>query len=334
MMLSVIVPTRNRADYLDSALSSVFSQTLSEENYEVIVIDNGSTDTTREMTSKYMGQHSNIQYHYVAEPGLHIGRHLGAKHANGEVLVFCDDDIIACHDWLKAIYETFRDESVALAGGKVLPKWEGEIPFWIEQFKTTVNEGWSLGYLSLLDFGNETFDVEPYYVYGCNFSIRKDVLYSCGGFHPDAMPQELIRYRGDGETGLSKKIAEKGLRSVYVPNAMVYHRVSQDRLTIDYFCRRAFNQGVSDSYSEIRSACGLKQTISWKQRIDRLCNTLVIKCVPITLLVKGVCSSAAKESYAASVEVKQAYRSGYTYHRNEVRSDAELLRHVLRENYY
>jgi hypothetical protein len=65
--------------------------------------------------------------------------------------------------------------------------------------------------------------------------------------------QEMIMYRGDGETYISDFIRKNGLKAIYNPKASVYHFVPTKRMTIDYFCKRSFNQGISNSYSEIRS---------------------------------------------------------------------------------
>ena len=316
-MLSVIIPTRNRAALLKDALESICVQSLTSDCFEVLVIDNASTDNTRLIVEESRTSHPDIHYIHEEKPGLHNGRHRGAQQAKGEVLVFVDDDIIAAPGWLKAIHETFKDPAVALAGGKILPKWEGDVPRWIELFTVRTELGWTIGNLSLLDFGDMKKDIPAGYVYGCNFSIRKSVLFECGGFHPDAMPQELIRYRGDGESALSRKIMEKGYRIVYEPDALVYHRVPKERLTADYFCRRAFNQGISDSFTEIRRNGGVLGTMDHRENggmINRLIRMFREK--PI------------------QKEVRVSYLEGKEYHRKMVESDPEILDYVLRETYF
>jgi hypothetical protein len=106
--------------------------------------------------------------------------------------------------------------------------------------------------LSILDFGETVKEIPPEYRWGCNFSVRKRIVLEAGGFHPDGFPQEMIQYRGDGETAVSKYIHGKGYKAIYNPKASVYHFVPQNRMTQDYFCKRAFNQGISDSFAEMR----------------------------------------------------------------------------------
>jgi glycosyltransferase involved in cell wall biosynthesis len=252
--LSVIIPTRNRFNLLDKVLNSIKNQNFDQDDFEVLVIDNGSTDNTKPVIESYNKSIRNLLYFYDDRPGLHIGRHIGLKEAKAEILVYADDDIEAFPTWLEGIWESFQDEQVVLVGGKNFPRWEEDPPYWIyEMWMSTTEYGHELGYLSILDFGDNIMEIDPYYVWGCNFSIRKDILLAAGGFHPDAFPQELIKYRGDGESHISKFIKENRYKAVYNPKASVYHFIAKSRMTHDYFCKRAFNQGISGSFAKIRT---------------------------------------------------------------------------------
>ena len=324
-LLSVIIPTRNRAAYLRDAVKSALAQTMDEARYEVIVVDNGSTDSTKSVVDKLNEDHGGrVRYFLEEEPGLHNGRHRGMREARGEVLVYIDDDVIVDPGWLAAVAGAFEDEETVLVGGKILPLWEGDVPDWLELFTTRTQQGWWLGHLSLLDFGDHKTDIDPAYVFGCNFSIRKHVLYECGGFHPDAMPQELIRYRGDGETALSATLRSRGLKAVYVPRAKVHHRIPPERLTIAYFCRRAFNQGISGSFAEIRRDGGLRRATLWRDVRRRLAS-----------LKRFVERAVAR--FARPPVLRQVHRAvlrGRRYHRREAARDPALLTYVLKANYY
>ena len=314
MFVSVIIPTRDRAQCLSGALESLTRQTYPIDRFEVIVVDNGSKDNTREICACFAARIPQLRYLYEESPGLHAGRHCGMKAAKSEILVYCDDDIEAFPTWLEGIAEAFHDQQVVLAGGKNLPKFQSETPAWIRRmWRRSRKGGRMLPYLSILDLGDEIKEISPYYFFGCNFSIRKSVLLKAGGFHPDAMPTELIRYRGDGETHVARYILEHGSKAIYHPKASVHHLIPMHRLTESYFTKRAFSQGISDSYTDFRN----NQSNSMrKQYFFRF----AIRFLQIL-----------KVNRKARIQI--GYFQGYCYHQDEVRKDPELYSWVMRETY-
>lgn len=331
MILSVIIPTRNRSKILFGTLESIAKQTLNSKLFEVIVVDNGSTDSTKNVVDSFIKKLLNLHYYYEKTPGLHVGRHRGLKEAKADILVYSDDDIEAFPTWLEGIAEAFEDKDVMLVGGKNLPKFEAEPPDWIMNMCLQAHpEGNILGFLSILDLGDSIKEINPYYVFGCNFSIRKSVLSEAGGFHPDAMPQELIRYRGDGESYVSRYILEQGYKTLYHPKASVFHMVPKARLTEDYFFHRAFNQGISDSYTQLRKNGGPDKTLlrflqKWDWRFPIHKAKIFLKsCIH---------NKSLTENDLITIRLSKANRDGYLYHQNEVRNDPELLKWVMKKDY-
>ena len=318
MRLSVIISTRNRADLLADTLKSLKDQALSQTDFEIIVVDNGSTDSTPEICDHYHTLFDNFSYFYDDRPGLHIGRAVGMQNARGDVLVYTDDDIIASQDWLKNISKAFEDEDLALLGGRILPKYEVEPPDWVENLWTKNTWGKMLYHYSLIDLGENDKQIPPYFVFGCNYSIRKAVIIRLGGFNPDALPDDLLRYRGDGETGLSEKIDGAKLKTLYKPDVCVWHRIPANRLTLEYIYKRAFNQGISDSYSQIRRSKGLN-----------------IKDSVLNFIRRQVSRKRYLGSGNAVLNRKlyEKYWEGFQFHQRETRNDPRLLDWVLQENY-
>ncbi len=253
--LSVIIPTRNRAKLLDTTLESIIKQTLSQNYFEVIVCDNNSTDNTKMICDKYTTSFLNFRYIKTVAPGLHVGRNKGFQEAKGEVLVYADDDIVAFPEWLATIYNCFKnDDSIVLVGGKNIPNWETPPPDWVlEMWKPNKNNERIIAYYSVLDFGDEIQQISAQYVWGCNFSVRKRIIELNKGFHPDGVPQEMIEYRGDGETAISNYIDDNKLKTLYHPKASVLHFVPQSRMTINYLKKWAFNNTISKLYTDTRS---------------------------------------------------------------------------------
>lgn len=318
IILSVIIPTRNRADLLRLALQSLQSQTLPTDSFEVLVIDNGSTDNTKQDALSFQQESGNIRYFFDPTPGLHVGRHLGMKMAKSDILVYADDDIEAFPTWLEGIVESFQDREIALVGGKNLPKFESAPTDWILKMWEKDNHGDRiLGYLSIIDLGEEKKEISPYHVFGCNFSIRKSVLQEAGGFHPDAMPPDLVQYRGDGETHVSKFIENRGYRTIYNARASVFHTVPKERLTEAYFCKRAYLQGISDSYTQIR-------------------NALFEQKSPARQLIRHLRLWRKKWRFYTNARRRRFeydYYQGYRMHQNAARKDKTLYEWISRPHY-
>ncbi len=328
--LSVIIPTFNRAEFLSQTIVSVLGQTISPSEYEIIVVDNNSTDNTKSVIENLNRKHGNrIRYIFEPESGLVYGRHTGAREAKGEILVFTDDDIIAPEGWIAAIKESFSDVGVSLVGGKNIPRYDAPPPEWIDAFWSKNELGvWNI-YISLLDLGEKQIEIPANFVFGCNFSIRKDVLYKCGGFHPDVVPRELIRYLGDGEYGLALAFMKKGYKAVYNPAASIEHLVPKGRMTVEYFCRRAFGEGVTNSYTEIREKGSVLEETAHDPEIIHKANQFAEAIMYGTLN-----TDKATSTHEIQELVRYSRRQGVLYHQNQVRNDPDLLSYVLQKDYY
>ena len=228
-------------------------ESLDNDEFEIIVLDNGSTDNTRTVVTGMGARFQNIRYFLDPEPGLHSGRHCGLREAKGELLTFADDDIEALPSWLESIVQSFADTGVVMVGGNNLPMFMEPPPPWLSTLWERSNLGGrAIPSLSVLELPGGPRPCNPLLVWGCNFSIGKQTLIDAGGFHPDSLPQELIGFRGDGETHVSRYVARMGSKCIFHPGATVYHKVMPARMTISYFRQRAFNQGASDSFTELR----------------------------------------------------------------------------------
>ncbi|MEI8349052.1 MAG: glycosyltransferase [Candidatus Omnitrophota bacterium] len=240
---SVIIPTHTRTALLLGAIKSLEKQTMN--NYEVIIVDNACSEEVKTIVEanykSFAAKGSAIKY--IPEPkiGLHNVRHRGAKAARGDILVYIDDDVICDENLLDEILKPYSDSNVGCVGGKILPKWEVIPPEWIHKFPK-----W---YLSLLD--DDEGPKEKQWLYGCNFSIRKSLLFELGGFNPDSFYDKKMWWaRGDGEIGLLRKVHILGKKVIYNPRAIVWHFIPKERLAIEFFQSRAFKSGVETSFTK------------------------------------------------------------------------------------
>ncbi|WP_444994548.1 glycosyltransferase [Aliikangiella sp. IMCC44359] len=323
--ISIVIPTRNRAESLKRCLLSIEKQSASKSCFEVIVIDNGSTDSTKGVAESFSTS-LNLVYCYAPTPGLHTGRHKGLELAQAEIITYIDDDIIAFPNWLEGIIESFKNKNVVMVGGNNIPHYESPPPNWLTQWWEIKNaNGNSLPLLSILDFGEGKFEFDADYVWGCNFSVRKQIIIDAQGFHPDALPAEQLRLRGDGETHISDYIKNKGLKVIFNSKASVYHCVSKERLTVKYFEKRAFAQGISNSYTLIRQQ-QKSSIISYKFRMYLI---LLLRFVKYLFA-----STKNKTLSTIKLKVQKASIKGFVFHQQECKKDKSLLDWVLKEHYF
>ena len=245
LFVSVIIPTFNRAQMIGITLQSFIDQNYPSQCFEIIVVDNNSKDDTPAViTSFEKNGKVNIRYVFEERQGVHFARNKAAHLAQGEILYFTDDDMIADPSLLSEILKPFlMDPSVGVATGRVFPKWEVEPPSWIlSQCQNYL--------LSLSDKGSgiriENRDVG---VFSCHQAIRKEAFFATEGFHPENTAGEWI---GDGETGLCITLLEKGWKFAYNGESITHHMIPPSRLTQDYLNKRLANQGNCDSYTEYR----------------------------------------------------------------------------------
>lgn len=315
--VSVIVPTLNRARHLAVCLGSLARQDFPAQDFEVLVVDNGSDEPLSPAELDGFGL-ANLRAFVEPEPGLLSGRHLGALQAKGDILVFVDDDIEAAPGWLSALARAFDDPRVHLAGGPSQGFFEATPPDWLAHFTQRQPWGDTCAALSLLHLGPERLLVEPQLVWGLNYAVRRQTLFDLGGFHPDCIPARLQQFQGDGETGLSLKIAQAGHLSVYEPRAHVLHHIPASRLTPEAFWRRFHYQGVCDSYTAIRKLGAVPAPPD-----------------PELLAARSLAGHHGPGcTEPLLVHVHQGYAAGYLFHNAAVAKSPALLDWVLRRDYF
>lgn len=336
---SIIIPTYNSVNQLERALNSIVNINFDQNQFETIIVDNGSNDNTGFFVTNFIKQHSShkIRYIYDAVPGLLSGRHRGAQESLSDILVFVDQDIYADENWLSSIVDTFmRFPDIHMIGGKCLPKYEKEPPLWLNYFWNTLKNGEKmLCELSLCDYGDKEKEIDPSFIFGLNFSIRKESLYALGGFHPDAIPPFQQYLQGDGETGLSYKAIEKGYKAFYQPKALVYHEVPSERMTLGYFDKRFFYQGISNSYSEIRKnkvITNLNSNTDIKKTIKNILRPFIRRFLPKSKL--PIIHEIIFEKEMLLARFGAMERAGYNFHQEMTRKSPEVMEWVLKENYF
>ena len=327
---SIIIPTAGRPLAIRDAIESVLAQDLAAAEAELIVVDNNTDEQLASDLADYCTQwRGRLRYVREPSPGLSAARHRGAAEANGDLLSYLDDDVVVSANWLGAIHQAFADPAVAMVGGPSIPKFTCSVPDWFWGYmQPTPYGGWMNSWLSLLDIGKDVPDINPDYIWGLNFSIRKQVMFDCGGFHPDLVPAYLQRWQGDGETGLTIKVRAAGLTAVYRQEAMLTHLCGPERLNVAYFQKRAYFQGVCDSFTRIRAGeeplAPPNIAKKWFWRLRGLAGKRI----------RQRFNPWTKASDALYAKTNQAYQDGWQFHQQAVADDPALLAWVRRPDFF
>lgn len=238
-MISVIIATRDRAPLLKGTLEALSGQASPGCPVEILVVDNGSVDGTRDVVEA-AGRQSKIPVRYLSEskPGKSHALNTAVAHARGDVLAFTDDDVLPSNTWLAAYSRAFDETGADYAAGRILPLWEVTPPKWLAPAQ--------YGVLAVCDGGTRRLmlagvhdEVMPI---GANMAVRRHVLDSVGGWNPElGKLKNTLRTGEDHEFAL--KLAAAGFAGVYEPEACALHRVPAERLRLDYFFRWCYGNG-------------------------------------------------------------------------------------------
>jgi glycosyltransferase involved in cell wall biosynthesis len=220
--VSVVVPTYNRQDLLSKTLDTLLRQDCRSVRYEVIVVDNNSSDGTRAVAEAFTRQSPDVRYLFEPRQGVSHARNTGIDAAQAPIVAFIDDDVEASPNWITRITEVLGDHpEIACVGGRIRPRWSQPPPSWLTpQF-------W--GAVALQD-KSETPHFDADHASSCfataNFVCRRSALEEVGGFSP--------LYVRDEDRDLQLRLWAAGKRGLYVDDLEVTTEVPPERLTKRY----------------------------------------------------------------------------------------------------
>lgn len=239
---SVLICTFNRADLLRETLDSLRAID-SPRPWCVVVVDNNSTDRTREVVQDLAAAFP-VPVEYVFEPrqGKSYALNTGLDQCEGDVILFTDDDVRVDSGWLEAACVALEErDDLDYTGGPVRPLWGGAPPAWLDR---TRGDLW--GTLAILDYGEAPFVFEERnrVPLGANMAVRRLLIERIGGFHPE-LGRRGGSLLGQEQAEFLARARASGARGGYVPGMEVHHHVPATRLTKHYFRRWWFWKGVS-----------------------------------------------------------------------------------------
>jgi glycosyltransferase involved in cell wall biosynthesis len=227
--VSVVVPTWNRATYLEHAVASLVAQDYPDDSYEIVVVDDGSTDATLAVVQEYVGSNCAVRVRAVHQlhAGLNVARNAGIASARGDLICLVDDDVEAPSGWLRAVVRgAARYPTAGCLGGPIRMRFEGRQP------RLCGREG----------LGDSELDLGPadrlgQFLFGANLAVRRSAVEQIGLFRED------IPTGGDDEIEWERRLLASGGATAYVADAWLWHRRTAADLRLRRLMRKMFVRG-------------------------------------------------------------------------------------------
>lgn len=238
MDISVVLATYNRAVSLRATLESFSSLALPAQlRWELLVVDNNSTDSTRQVIEKFR-EKVPFPVRYIFEPkqGKSAALNTGVSEAKGKIIAFTDDDVVLDRHWLSNLKKTFDDFDCSAVAGKVVAQWNHGRPDWLEiegQFA-----------IVHFDLGNELKQIRVPPL-GANSAFRREIFRRYGLFRLDLGLNGSKHTITCEDTEFAERLIRGGEKILYCPDAIVLHPVDPARTTRKYLLSWYYYNGVS-----------------------------------------------------------------------------------------
>ena len=241
-MFTLIICTYNRDQYIYNTLKCIAENNYPAEKYEIVLVNNNSTDQTENECIRFQQDYPNTPYRYFIEmnQGLSHARNRGIKEAKGDILLFLDDDSFIAADYLNNLERNLinHPDLVAL-GGKIAPLFEsGETPKWLSK--------WTLTLVSAIDLGNEiTLFKGSQYPVGANMGFKKECFEKYGLFNT-ALGRSKKNLMAGEEKDIFNRIKEDDGKIYYFPNVKIQHVIPESRTTKKFVHKMGMGVGQSE----------------------------------------------------------------------------------------
>lgn len=240
-MISLVICTYNREKYLGAALDRIAANDCPVEDYEIVLVDNNSSDSTPEICRSFAESNPELNFRYFLETsqGLSHARNRGIRESVGDIIVFLDDDSMVEADYLRNLQRSLDDCPQADAfGGCIHPLFEsGKEPEWLCK--------WTYSWVSAIDLGGQMQQFTSKYPIGANMGFRRRALDRVGDFNT-SLGRTLKNLMGGEEKDIFARVKAAGMQIWYFPDIRVQHVIPESRTTRDYIVRFAKGIGLSE----------------------------------------------------------------------------------------
>lgn len=199
LIASVVIPAYNAEATIGECIAALLKQTVTRSHLEVIVVDDGSSDATHEVAASY-----GVKVLFQPHRGIGAARNLGVDQAQGDIILFTDADCAPAHDWIETLMEPFQDSEISGAKGIYKTYQRGVIARFAQlEYEDKYDKMRKDEYIDFVDTYSAAY--------------RKSVFSKDGGFDPTF-------HRSGEDIEFSYRLAERGYKMVFIPQAIVYHR--------------------------------------------------------------------------------------------------------------
>ena len=238
-LITVAVPTYNRYEHVTRLLQILLAgQTLPQNLYRIIIVDNNDDRPTRQAFAKRFSHHPTLSIIESTPRGSSRAKNVALEACQTRYISFLDDDAFPRPEWLGAVLRAFTTHDPSIVAGPIYPIWPTTPPEWLPPKYVAC--------LTILDLGPNDRWLSGYdYAYGANMSFRTAVLREAGGFNTGIGPRGGPSLLTEEEMELQLLLRQRGYRTFYAATAGVDHMIHANRMTRNYFRARMTWQAVS-----------------------------------------------------------------------------------------
>lgn len=233
--ISIAVCTYNRADVLPKCLDSLAKQSVDPSIFEVVIVDNNSTDGTKKIADEFCAKFPNFRYVFEKRQGHSQARNRAIAEAKGEYLAFIDDDAFADKDWVKSILECFAETDADVIGGPIRSFVDsGKIPAFYNAKAYDFNRGSARKRMMppKFDFGFP----------GGNSCYKRTLFTEIGSYSENfGLVNGKLQMGEDSEVGY--RLLKAGKIFYYEPGMKIEHHLRLNNLTLAGMMKRSYNTG-------------------------------------------------------------------------------------------
>lgn len=242
MRFSFVTCTYNRAAYLPKTLKALCEQTFLGKNYEIVIIDNNSSDNTAEVCRNFVDSypHKQIRYHRETNQGLSYALNRGIEEAKGQYIIYVDDDETVSKKHLELLEEYLNQFPEAeLCASPVIPVYEEKEPKWMSIFTQRLIGGYFYSGKDVKILNKSSYP-------GTGHTIIKRELYAKFGTYNTELGRKGTSLMGAEDKDMAFRLTKNNIKCYYLPDVPIYHHIPAYKLTDEFFTKLTRSIGKSE----------------------------------------------------------------------------------------